>query len=110
MIFRLTGESGKIKKELDIFIKLAKEEYSAKVGKIRNVPTPFGVSVNVKDISFEMGYYDDGSDVIFWNNFSLPKIWGVGFFRKKVVKKMIKNLEGFFKAKGLEVKIKYVKE
>jgi hypothetical protein len=104
MKFQIFGDKQKIKEFLDEFINLAEEEYEIQMKKTRNMPMPFGLSV--PDLPLQMGYIEEADSIIFYNTFQFPKV--LRLIRGRIVKKMEENLKGFFKAKEIEVEIKYL--
>ena len=107
MKFKIIGIKGtkliEIKKFLDIFIKEAEKEYkrqiqSSKLAKIQRM-TPFPIKLPEE---MTMAYYDNNNSII------LTVIAGampIKWFKKRVQKKMSKNLEGYLKDQNLNVKI-----
>jgi hypothetical protein len=102
MRFEIKGDLPKLKKFLDEFISLAKEEYERQMK--RDVALPFGLSV--PKIPLEMGYLERSDCLVFYNTFTFPSV--LKLLRKRIVKKMEENLRGFFSAKGLEAEVKYL--
>jgi len=95
MKFKISGDKRKIKEFLEEFIHMAKDEYDEQVKKSK-----------VPGIPLDMGYYEDGNNIIFYNTLAFPKVFGL--VKRMVVKKMEKNLKGFFEEKGLKVKVKFI--
>lgn len=98
MIFRIKGDTEKIKKFLDDFIRETKAEYE-KQGTSQALKT-LGIMLP----PFDMGYIDEGESVKLWDTINFPK--PMGFLFGRVKKKMEKNLKGYLEAKGLKVEVK----
>lgn len=105
MRFEIFGEKEKIKPFLDEFINLAEEEYDVQIKKYRSIPMPFGIRVPPLP-PLQLGYNEQEKSIIFWNTSSMPRLFNP--IKGRIVKKMEENLKGFFKAKGLDVEIKYL--
>jgi hypothetical protein len=104
MRFQIFGDKIKIKEFLDEFIKLAEEEFKVQMDKTKNMPLPFGISI--PDMLFSMGYLEEPDSIIFYNSLPFPKtLW---LLKKKITGKMETNLKEFFKAKEVNVDIKYL--
>ena len=106
MKIEIEGDKEKVKELLEKFIDLAKKEYE-KQKKEWEGKSVMGIKVMLPE--FDLGFWEEGEKIIFWN--TLPSPSGLkGIFFKPIAKKMKKNLEGFFKAQGVSVKIKILKE
>jgi hypothetical protein len=104
MKFQISGDKKEIKEILDEFINMAEEEYEVQMKKAKSMPLPFGIQV--PNIPLNMGYVEEDDNIIFYNTFQFPKVFGL--IKRRIVGKMEKNLKGFFEAKGLKVEIKYL--
>jgi hypothetical protein len=116
MNFRISGDVQEIVKLLDVFIKEAEDEYRKQIGSSRvinavkkiNRMSPVPIATPSEN-GFKMGYYEEkgkGSVVFGMPSVPIP----IKLIRKKAEKKMVGNLEGYFKANGLDVKVEVVKE
>jgi len=88
----------KVKELLNNFIEMAKEEYKKQKNNVKGVPMP----------EIDFGYYEEKSKIIFYNTLPLPQTKLLGIIFKPMVRKMEKNLKGFFSSQGLDVKIKLI--
>jgi hypothetical protein len=98
MIFIIKGDTDKIKKFLDEFVRETKAEYE-KQGASNALRT-----IGVWLPPFDMGYIDEGESIKLWDTINFPK--PMGFLFGRVKKKMEKNLRGYLEAKGLKVEVK----
>jgi CRISPR/Cas system CMR subunit Cmr6 (Cas7 group RAMP superfamily) len=87
----------KVKELLNKFIEMAKEEYEKQKDKVK---------ISMPEIDF--GYYEEKGKIIFYNTLPLPQTKLLGIIFKPMVRKMEKNLKGFFSSQGLDVKIKLI--
>jgi hypothetical protein len=108
MKFRITGDMDKVKPFIQQFCDEAKKEYEVQTKKVRSTPMPFGLKV--PDMPFEIGWFEENNNIIFWNTIPMPKILLKSVVGKRAIKKMQKNLQGFLNTNNIECKIEFIGE
>lgn len=106
MKFEIKGDKKKIIPIIKKFVEETREEFKIQMEKAKRIPMPFGIGV--PDLPFEVGWLEDGDSIVIWNTAPMPERILKSFIGKRIKKKMKKNLEGYLKAKGLEVEVTYI--
>ena len=98
----------RIKQLLDVFINECKIEYNKQFQKIKGIINKLPATMRpavLPEFPLEMVYMSDKDKIILNVTSALPPI-----AKKRAIKKMCKNLEGFFKSNNLKVKVNFLGE
>jgi len=95
----------RIKQLLNDFINECKTEYNKQFQKIKGIINKLPATPVLPEFPLEMVYMSDKDKIILNITSALLPI-----AKKRIIKKMCKNLEGFFKSNNLKVKVNFLGE